>query len=91
LDIEEVALTVMMNATNSADSDLKQIMDEVKSMNAAKEGLRSLEPALKAEGTAGVQMGATEVGGAQPAASNPDGVAQVLQGLTERPDTIRQK
>jgi hypothetical protein len=41
-DIEAVAFIVMMQATNDMDKDLKAIMDEVKSMTAAKAKLRDL-------------------------------------------------
>jgi hypothetical protein len=41
-DIEELAFVVMMEATKSADDDLRQIMNEVKSITAAKQGLREL-------------------------------------------------
>jgi hypothetical protein len=41
-DLEAVAFIVMMQATNDMDKDLKAIMDEVKSMTAAKAKLRDL-------------------------------------------------
>jgi hypothetical protein len=41
-DIEAVAFIVMMEATNDMDKDLKAIMDDLKSMTAAKAKLRDL-------------------------------------------------
>ena len=41
-DIEALVFVVMMEATKSAEEDLKQIMGEVKSITAAKQGLREL-------------------------------------------------
>ncbi len=39
-DIEELAFIVMMQATNDMDQDLKNIMDQVKAQDAAKQQLR---------------------------------------------------
>jgi hypothetical protein len=39
-DIEALAFVVLMEATQSAQEDLKSIMDQVKAINAAKENLR---------------------------------------------------
>lgn len=41
-DIEQLVFVVLMNATNSAQDDLKEIMAEVKAITAAKDALRKL-------------------------------------------------
>jgi Arc/MetJ-type ribon-helix-helix transcriptional regulator len=48
-DIEAVAFIVLMQATNDMDKDLKAIMDEVKSMTAAKQKLREVIARVNAD------------------------------------------
>jgi hypothetical protein len=48
-DIEALVFIVLMQATNSAEDDLKQIMDGVKAINNAKQELRNMISQLQAE------------------------------------------
>lgn len=50
LDIEAIAFLVMMQASKSAQEDLKSIMAQVKGINDQKEKLREAETALKDQG-----------------------------------------
>jgi Arc/MetJ-type ribon-helix-helix transcriptional regulator len=48
-DIEEMAIIVFMQAARDAEEDLKEIMNEMKAMNAAKRKLRELQKKIKCD------------------------------------------
>jgi Arc/MetJ-type ribon-helix-helix transcriptional regulator len=48
-DIEALAFIVLMQAARDAQEDLKEIMNEVKAMNAAKRNLRELQKKVKCD------------------------------------------
>jgi putative addiction module CopG family antidote len=48
-DIEEVAFIVLMQAARDAEEDLKEMLNEMKSMNAAKRKLRELQKKIKCD------------------------------------------
>jgi antitoxin ParD1/3/4 len=48
-DIEAMAFIVLMQATRDAEEDLKEIMNEMKAMNAAKKKLRELQKKVKCD------------------------------------------
>jgi putative addiction module CopG family antidote len=48
-DIEALAFIVMMQAARDAEEDLKEIMNEMKAMNAAKRKLRELQKKIKCD------------------------------------------
>ena len=91
-DIEAIAFLVLMQAAKSAQEDLKAIMDQVKSINAAKASQRELLRRMQEEATAtadrchdDLNPGDLEVGRADTAALSDagdlDSVIAVLLGV----------
>ncbi len=62
-DIASLAFFVLMEAAQSAQEDLKQIMDGVKAINAVKERLRELMDKVNADATANTQFPRDHVDG----------------------------